>query len=432
MESQHIFLLQDLVRCGNLDVDVLESIDKMKKEQVLSKHPYQITQQKSGEKRWQTYVVDELTQKRRKITATSEKALFDKLYLFYFEETAVTLKKLYPEWLEKRKNCGISPRTVRRNENHWDKYYCDNPIVDVPIHKLTTEQIEDFFHATIKNFNLTTKELGNMKYIFVDIMKLAYKRKYIISNPFNDVDINTNGCKPQSKKNSTSRVYLPDEKEKLFTQLNSYIESHPQRTDGYAIFLLFKLGLRIGELVALKWSDIDYTTNELHIHRMESMVNGDDEKLIPAVVEYTKRKSPYGDRFLPLGEYEILLFQKIKEINQLNNYSDDDFIFYNDNGRISTRSIDKRIRKCCIKAGIEVKSAHDIRRTVASEMFNQGVPAVIIKQYLGHSDIKTTYEYILDNHQKNETHKIILNSLTEMNGLKRTQTPENKKIRKSA
>jgi integrase len=432
LEAQEIFLLQQLSSCGNLDLDVLESIDKMKKDSVLSKHPYQITQQNNGEKRWQTYVMDEHTHKRRKVTATSEKKLIDKLFIFYYEETAVTLRKLYPEWLDKRKTCGISPRTVKRNENHWDKYYSGNPIVDVPIHKLTAEHIEDYFHTTIRKFNLTTKELGNMKYIFVDIMKLAFKRKYITYNPFTDVDINTNGCKPQSKKNSTSRVYLPNEKEELFKVLNSYIDTYPQRTDGYAIFLLFKLGLRIGELVALKWSDIDYSTNELHIHRMESMVNETDEKLIPAVVEYTKRKSPYGDRFLPLGDYEILLFQKIKQINYLNNYSDDDFIFCNDNGRILSRSIDKRIRKCCVKAGIEVKSAHDIRRTVASEMFKQGVPVVIIKQYLGHSDIKTTYEYILDNNQRNETHNIIIKSLSDMNGLKRTQTPQNTKVRNPA
>ena len=432
MTVQDIFSLQQLENCGKLNLDVLELVDKMKKESVLSKHPYQITQQNNGEKRWQTYVTDELTQKRRKITATSEQKLFDKLFTFYFEETAVTLKKIYPDWLKKRNDSGVSPRTVKRNENHWNKYYASNSIVNVPLHKLTAEQIEDFFHSTIREYKLTTKELGNMKYIFVDMMKLALKRKYISYNPFIDVDINTNGCTPQTKKNSTSRVYLTNEKEKLFAELNSYIDSHPNRTDGYAIFLLFKLGLRIGELVALKWSDIDYDNNELHIHRMESMVAGNDDKLIPAVVEHTKKKSSYGDRFLPIGNYEILLFQKIKEINSKYNLSYDDFIFCNERGRIASRSIDKRIRKCCVKAGIEIKSAHDIRRTVASEMFKQGVPTIIIKQYLGHSDLKTTHDYIYNNQEKITTNNLIVNSLSEMNGLKRTQTPQNTKVRKPA
>lgn len=65
-----------------------------------------------------------------------------------------------------------------------------------------------------------------------------------------------------------------------------------------------------------------------------------------------------------------------------------------------------------------MKSAHDIRRTVASEMFNNGVPVEIIRNFLGHSDIKTTYGYILDNKKKENTCRMIHNALSSMNGLK--------------
>lgn len=85
------------------------------------------------------------------------------------------------------------------------------------------------------------------------------------------------------------------------------------------------------------------------------------------------------------------------------------------------REIENRIRKLCNKADIEVKSAHDIRRTVASELFNNCVPVEIIRNYLGHSDIKMIWRYILDNHRKEETTKMILKSLENLNGLKRTQ-----------
>ncbi len=89
--------------------------------------------------------------------------------------------------------------------------------------------------------------------------------------------------------------------------------------------------------------------------------------------------------------------------------------------RTTIRAIDNLIRKACNMAGIETKSAHDIRRTVASEMFNQGIPVEIIRNYLGHSDIKTTYGYILNNNGKEETSRMILNALGNMNGLKGTQ-----------
>ena len=189
----------------------------------------------------------------------------------------------------------------------------------------------------------------------------------------------------------------------------------------YAVYLLFKLGLRIGELVALKWEDLDTVNSEIHIHRMEALEANSSGKLCPLIAEYTKKKSPYGDRFLPYGDYERALFEKVKEINERCGYEHQGFIFCDENGRTNIRSIDNLIRKVCEHAGVEVKSAHDIRRTVASEMFNSGIPVEIIRNYLGHSDIKTTFSYILDNNGKQKTNNMILQALSKMNGLKGTQ-----------
>ena len=252
-------------------------------------------------------------------------------------------------------------------------------------------------------------------------MKLAKKRNLIKENPFLEVEVKTTACKPQKKLNDTSRVYLPEEKEKVFTALNQELLQRPDVTDMYAVFLLFKLGLRIGELVALKWDDIDLKNKEIHIHRMETLSESENGSLKTVVAEYTKKKSPYGDRFLPLGDYEINLFAKVKTVNERCGYNETDFIFCDENGRTTIRAIDNLIRKVCNHAGIEVKSAHDIRRTVASEMFNNRVPVEIIRNYLGHSDIKTTYGYILDNNGKEKTNQMILIALGNMNGLKGTQ-----------
>lgn len=420
IETQDLFLLQEAYECGNLDVGVLEIITNMKKEKVLSIHPYSITTPKNIKGRWQTFIKTEHGD-RQKISSTTEKGLIDKLYHHYFEECAATLETFYPMWLEKRKEEGLSARTVQRNENHWNKYYKGHEIATKPMHKITVEQIEKFFHEAIKQHGMTVKELGNMKFIFVDMMKLAKKRNIIKDNPFLEVEVKTTACKPQRKHNDTSRVYLHEEKEKLFQALNKEILNRPHITDMYAVFLLFKLGLRIGELVAIKWEDIDLINNEIHIHRMETLDDIGNNALRTTVVEYTKKKSPYGDRFLPLSTYEIDIFKKVQEINESYGYKAGDFVFCDEKGRTTIRAIDNLIRKACNMASIETKSAHDIRRTVASEMFNQGVPVEIIRNYLGHSDIKTTYGYILDNNGKEKTNKMILRALGTMNGLKGTQ-----------
>lgn len=419
-DTQDLFLLQDAINCGKLDMDVQEILKDMKKKKVLSIHPYSITAPKDEKGRWQTFIKNELGG-RKKISATTEDILIEKLYNYYFNEMAITLTTFYPQWLEKRTEEGISARTIHRNKNHWDKYYKGQPIVQKPLCKISAEEIEKFFHDTIRKYNLTVKELGNMKFLFTDMMKLAKKRKIILFNPFLDVEIKTTACKPQKKHKDTSRIYLPHEKEKLFSALNTEILQRPHISDMYAVFLLFKLGLRIGEVVAVKWEDIDFENKEIHIHRMETLDEGANDSLSSVVVEYTKKKSPYGDRFLPLGEYEVSLFEKIREINDRYHYQCMDFVFCDEKGRTNIRAIDNLIRKACNKANIEVKSAHDIRRTVASEMSANGIPVEIIRGYLGHSDIKTTYGYILNNKEKSETAQMIIQSLSQMNGLMGTQ-----------
>ena len=405
-----------------VDMDVSDIESRMKREKVLSIHNYSITQPKDSASRWQTYVRDDHG-KRIKVSSTTEEGLYAKLYYHYYEEIEITIKKLYPEWIRKRNELGLSARTIKRNIEHWLKYYANNAIINIPLENLDSEKIESFFHKCIVKYELTTKELGNMKFIMQDILRLAKKRNLISYNPMLDVDVRTNGCRPQTKHNDTSRVYLPEEKEKLFAELNKELNNKPECTDAYAVFILFKLGLRIGELVALKWRDLDYQNCELHIHRIETLANDVNGNLRTTIEEHTKKRSPYGDRFLPLGDYEIGIFRKIAEINITYGYHDNDFIFCDTQGRTNIRAIDNLIRKCCSHAGIEIKSAHDIRRTVASEMFNNGVPVEIIRNYLGHSDVKTTFGYILDNHRKSETNRMIIESLRSMNGLMGTQNP---------
>jgi len=194
---------------------------------------------------------------------------------------------------------------------------------------------------------------------------------------------------------------------------------HPDVTDAYAVFLLFKLGIRIGEVAALKEQDIDFKNNEIHIQRMESKEKDENGKFIPVVVDYPKTEN--SNRFLDLDDYDMDLLTKVLEINDTYGYYDNDFIFVDADGRTKIREVDHRIRKCCKSAGIEIKSAHDIRRTVASEMHANHVPIELIRDLMGHSCTSTTWDYIYDNNEKAERKRIIRDALSTMNRLKGTQ-----------
>lgn len=408
--------LQEVINSGIISNEVLESLkDNMKKQKVNSIHNYEITSPKGEKGRWQTYVKED--DKRKKLVAPTEKILYDKLYSHYFESQEHTLLSLYPIWVDKRKNENVSERTVRRNNEHWNKYYLNHKLVNIPLSKLNADLLENFFHEIIRTYNITLKELNNMKFICGDMLRIAKRKGYIENNPFTEMIINTYACKPAKKTTDTSRVYLPYEKQLLFTELNNQVNKYPYCTDAYVVFLLFKLGLRIGEVVALQWNDLSYEDKEIHVHSMETLIADERDIPQPIVVNYTKKKSPYGDRFLPIGEYELAIFDIVKKVNTVYGYKEGEYIFCNERGRTKSRDVDRFLRRVCKTVGIIIKSAHDIRRTVASEMFNNGVQVELIRNYMGHSDIKTTYGYILNNHDKEETAKIIMKSLQDMSGL---------------
>lgn len=73
---------------------------------------------------------------------------------------------------------------------------------------------------------------------------------------------------------------------------------------------------------------------------MESLTENENGKLKVTICEYTKKKSPAGDRYLPLSDYEINLFQTVKRINEEAGYCDGDFIFCDKVGRTKIRKVD--------------------------------------------------------------------------------------------
>ncbi|MBR4759781.1 MAG: tyrosine-type recombinase/integrase, partial [Lachnospiraceae bacterium] len=61
----------------------------------------------------------------------------------------------------------------------------------------------------------------------------------------------------------------------------------------------------------------------------------------------------------------------------------------------NSRSFDPRLRKYCRQSGMSViKSPHDIRRTVLTNLYEAGMPLKKIQEYAGHSSLKQTMDYI--------------------------------------
>lgn len=181
-----------------------------------------------------------------------------------------------------------------------------------------------------------------------------------------------------------------------------------------AIVFNFYLGLRVGELVALKWSDID--NNYLHVNHMEIAKyiikdNGDVIKNGCEVVEYVKSDAGVRDLYLTKEAREILKLVKRRSMEF--GYFDEDYIFVSSqsSSRLTTGSINKYLYGLCDEINISRKSSHKIRKTYISSLFDGGLNINKIREIAGHEDEKTSLNnYCFDRRTDTDT-EMILESL---------------------
>ena len=157
------------------------------------------------------------------------------------------------------------------------------------------------------------------------------------------------------------------------------------------------------EIVALKESDID--GNYIHVQRMEirqveQLENGSWSKQIFTVVDYTK--SGAGDRQDYLSKTAKKILAEIISSNRQHGYSDSDFLFLGENGRVHAKSVDYRIRKYCRHIGISEKATHKIRKTYISTLIDSGLNINEIRKLVGHEDERTTLNSYCFNRMTNE------------------------------
>lgn len=382
-------ILQEAYECGILDAtEVAIKINMTKENFVKERHPYSISSRKDG--RFITTVKKE-NEERQQIAAPSYVELISKLYDYYNDRKSdYTISDLYEMWIEKRERQSVEGvidiKTVKRDEQHWRKYYADNKLVTIPIRKITTRMLNDFLNDSITTFKFSRKEFNNMKTILNAIFQIAMDKEILSVNPLLNSHTDVKFRSIQKKKDG-SRLYLEKEMEILEDFL------YQQETmEAYTILMDFQIGTRIGELVVLKKEDM--LDDEVYIHKMEIVeeerVDGVYIRKGYKIVEYVKHDISSGYRTVPLTKKAKNILEEVKKLSPESAY-----LFTQTNGeRMTSRSFNYWLEKYCRDAGVTFKSSHCIRRTFASRLYAQGMPLEEISVYMGHEDTDTTKGYI--------------------------------------
>lgn len=149
--------------------------------------------------------------------------------------------------------------------------------------------------------------------------------------------------------------------------------------DADAFRLLFYTGLRVGELLTLRWADIDFDSRILFVRRG---LSAGEERL------------PKGGRprFVPIPTPAMISLQRLRSRTDF--ISPDDYVLVNRIGRrLDPSALRRRYKRACAVAGLRPVKLHGLRHAAGS-LVARTSDAVFVRDFLGHSKLSTTDRYV--------------------------------------
>ena len=384
-------ILDFQVRNGMIDLDdVKASIVDTERKKILKAHPYAISHGKDG--RWRTWVPDKNAKDGRKKIAKSTKEKIEEAVICYYLENdeelrrkRMTLRDLYPEWLE-YKRLHSSETTIPRVDSDWKKYYENDPdsipIIDKRIRELTKIELDEWIHKLIRKYDMTKTLYYNVSLIIRQMLDYAEELEIVEENLFRKVKIDSKRMfRKVHKKKDCTQVYTKDEVILIYQEAwNDFRNSKRlvYRLAPLAVMFQFQTGLRLGELCALKFEDVE--NGVLHVVRM---LQRDSDK----VVEHTKS---HEDRDVLLTDAALELIE-VARAYQEEHGGKGEYIFSMTEEALSYAETNILLKKYCKRLNILYRSSHKSRKTYISSLIDAGININTIRSYAGHADERTTY-----------------------------------------
>ena len=172
-------------------------------------------------------------------------------------------------------------------------------------------------------------------------------------------------------------------------EYEKFLDSIDKDSRYYVLFeTLFWTGMRIGELLALTKEDVDLKNNQININKTFYRTGGKD------IIT-----SPKTEQSIRVVEIPQFLADELREyLEHVYELPDTERIF-----PVGQEAVQHKLKYHVEQSGVERIRVHDLRHSHASYLINQGVEPLLIKDRLGHKDIKitlNTYGHLYPNQQK--------------------------------
>jgi integrase len=298
----------------------------------------------------------------------------------YKEPTKMKFKEWLDIWLWDYKAKNIKPLTFEQYERII-RLYIRPKLGHVKLIDLTNIQIQTEINRLGKN---RTAQLTATMYKM--ILRQAVRSDLLPKNPAEYI------ITPKKKKASVTPLNAK-EKQMLMKAMSGH-------RLGIAFYILLSTGMRRGELLALKWQDIDFKHKLIRINKSYNRVkvfeNKKDEGKYKNIENTTKTEK--GNRIFPALEDTIKMLnlhrnKQIIEKVKAKIYDDSDYVFCSRQGKvINPRNFTKYFYKFLADNGIDRTNLHNLRHTFATTGIENGIDMKAMQELLGHSTMQVTSE----------------------------------------
>lgn len=318
----------------------------------------------------------------------------------YLDPKKMTVGGYLESWLKDYAQPNVSAKTYTRYAEICQKHLAP-ALGRIELQKLQPLHIQEYYNEALisgrlnGSGGLSPQTVKHHHRILSEALKKAVRWQLITRNPCEAVD-------PPKPKKREMRALGEAESAALLNEAKDSRLYLP-------ILVALTTGLRRGELIGLKWQDIDLEAGKLSVNRTIEQTRA------TGVVEKTP-KTAKSRRSLALAEITIEALKQLRKqqaeqklrLGQL--YQDSGFLFTNDDGTLwkpdaFTQAFQRLIRN----SSLGHIRFHDLRHSHASQLLKQGINPKVVSERLGHSSITITmdtYSHVLPGIQEEAVTKV--------------------------
>ena len=297
----------------------------------------------------------------------------------------ITVDQWFFTWLFDFKSKDLAPSTFECYEGVYRLYIKDSDIGGIKLIDLRTAHLQRYYTKLLDVDKLDASNVKRINKTLKTCLKEAIKQGYLQKNWCDDVNL------PKVKKEDNIKALSKDDQLRLLEALKGV---------DLELLITFALGtgLRLGEVLGLKWSDIDFKEHTLFVQRsvrrvVEIRRDGSRNRVlkeVPPKTDNSFRTVPIPDSILSkLKSYKKEQNKLILAIGE--DYHNNNYVFCNNDGTImDPKKPNRRLSSVLKSNDIELITFHGLRHTYCTRLFEAGVPPKTVQSLVGHSDIETT------------------------------------------